>query len=785
MSTVSDTNEPSSSQQHRGSPPYSPTNAGLGGSPDVIPDIPVTAVFLVLYLILGVVHIKILKSNKGRGHKFIFNGALLGLCKIRLITMSLRIAWACHQRNVGLAMAANIFVYVGTIILYMVNWFFTQRVVRAQHTKLGWSMPYRIVHRGALVFLIVSLLMIIVTSIWQNFTLNKNARRIFRDMQLAGQTYFTVFAFAPIVFVLISLALPRHETDKFGAGRLRVNITILLIAAAVVSAGQIFRCVIVWLPPSPLRNAQGQFQNPPWYYDKACFFAFNFVTEIIVLVMYAIVRVDLRFHVPDGAKRAGDYSRSSVNVHVSEKALHPNMVSMHSNGSNETLHSYQISLFEDSGTLADSLRYPLSTLEIDGKTGAWKVKRASGVSTGSNRSSTSSQSPTWLDKNTMEENDIPPVPDIPNRMSWPLRTSMMHPNDLMAGPEHDNPSRTSKGTSKMNSRSPPKRQYELKDHGFNDHDVGDAVRAALNKLEGKNDSKGKLPKTRSPPPGYNVIEAIDAAGRSSTDKKYIHFSRPSSFEDQSNDGNNEKSQKNERRENGEKRSTVPMIITKDGRKVLRKQRRSSASEKDPYEPTSPVSPIAPEVYVPTHMMSGGLDGPSSMIEPTEALTSNTPLVLNNKRSSSLEIIKLTKRVPENRISGDSNPRILDLSTMPKHESTRESSNSSRSNSFRGVRPDLHEQMLKSVLQPTISQPVRPLQSMLPTATGSVTAPGPGVASQFGTVTSSIYSSTITSSDQREVVKGEEEFRRFSFEAAPEEAEQRLEYGERSPRTKQM
>ena len=45
----------------------------------MIPDIPITAVFLVLYLVFGVVHIKILKGNKGRGHKFIFNGALLGM----------------------------------------------------------------------------------------------------------------------------------------------------------------------------------------------------------------------------------------------------------------------------------------------------------------------------------------------------------------------------------------------------------------------------------------------------------------------------------------------------------------------------------------------------------------------------------------------------------------------------------------------------------------------------------------------------------------------------------
>jgi hypothetical protein len=42
------------------------------------------------------------------------------------------------------------------------------------------------------------------------------------------------------------------------------------------------------------------------------------------------------------------------------------------------------------------------------------------------------------------------------------------------------------------------------------------------------------------------------------------------------------------------------------------------------------------------------------------------------------------------------------------------------------------------------------------------------------VSSSIYSSTTTSSDQREAVKAEEEFRRFSFEAVPEDQEQRIE-----------
>lgn len=40
---------------------------------------PITAAFLVLYLVFGIIHIKIFKANKDRGHKFVFNGAILGM----------------------------------------------------------------------------------------------------------------------------------------------------------------------------------------------------------------------------------------------------------------------------------------------------------------------------------------------------------------------------------------------------------------------------------------------------------------------------------------------------------------------------------------------------------------------------------------------------------------------------------------------------------------------------------------------------------------------------------
>lgn len=76
----------SKAAQQQSGPPYAPHNASLGGRPDIIPDIPVTAVFLFLYVVFGIIHIKIFKKNKARGHKFVFNGALFGTFQLPLFS---------------------------------------------------------------------------------------------------------------------------------------------------------------------------------------------------------------------------------------------------------------------------------------------------------------------------------------------------------------------------------------------------------------------------------------------------------------------------------------------------------------------------------------------------------------------------------------------------------------------------------------------------------------------------------------------------------------------------
>ena len=59
--------------------PYAPQTWSLGGHPSKSVDIPITAVFLFLFIVGAATHMTILQLNLKRGHKFLFNGVIFGM----------------------------------------------------------------------------------------------------------------------------------------------------------------------------------------------------------------------------------------------------------------------------------------------------------------------------------------------------------------------------------------------------------------------------------------------------------------------------------------------------------------------------------------------------------------------------------------------------------------------------------------------------------------------------------------------------------------------------------
>ncbi|KAF1985019.1 hypothetical protein K402DRAFT_422318 [Aulographum hederae CBS 113979] len=295
--------------QNYGNGPYPSPAWSLGGRPTVGVDVPITAVFLVLFIAGAATHMTIFQLNRRKGHKFLMSALIFGFCMARIVTCTMRISSICLPQDLDLALAAQIFVAAGVVILYIVNLIFAQRIIRAQHPRWGWNKAFSFLFPFSYFVIVATIIILIVSVVQMSFTMSPSIRSRNLSMRLYGTTMFSVISFLPIPLVLLSLVVPRRvRVDKFGSGRLRTKIAVLLSASILVCLGATYRCATGWLP------AVLTTQPLPAYYAKAAFYMMNFGVEVIVVYLYAFIRVDRRFHVPDGAHGKGAYSGKSGNT---------------------------------------------------------------------------------------------------------------------------------------------------------------------------------------------------------------------------------------------------------------------------------------------------------------------------------------------------------------------------------------------------------------------------------------------------------------------------------------
>ena len=276
--------------------------ATIGGVPSPIPDDPISAVLLVLFAGSAALHMAVFQTNRRRGHKFVFSVLLFGFSMARITALAMRLAWAHHPTNLRVAIAANVFTAAGVLLLFLVNLVFAQRVVRAYLPGLGWRPPVRWAFRALYASVAGVLVMVIVVSVHMFFTLDAAVRARELDVQRFAATYLAALAFLPIPVVALAWlasASRKGSIEKFGAGRFRTKVRLLLATAALLSLGAGFRAGAAFAP----RPAS----NPAWYHYRAAYYCFNYVIELLVVYAYGAARFDRRFHVPDGSAGPGDY----------------------------------------------------------------------------------------------------------------------------------------------------------------------------------------------------------------------------------------------------------------------------------------------------------------------------------------------------------------------------------------------------------------------------------------------------------------------------------------------
>ncbi|EDU41965.1 repeatdomain containing protein [Pyrenophora tritici-repentis] len=304
-------------------PPYIPMVWPLGGLPVKGVDVPAQTVFMIFFIIGAAVHMTIFRKNKARGHKFLPNlfifgmttvvqfwnyglMIVLGFCMERILTSIVRIASVCNPKNPTFAIAAQILVAAGVLILFIINLIFAMRLVRSTHSSVGWHPAFGIAFKVLCVVIGLALIAVIASTVQSFYTLDPDIRAMDHSFQQFGATFLAIVATLPLPMTMITLLIPYSPLDRFGIGRLRTKVIVLLISTTLLSIGAWFRCGVAFQTPVA-RTAP-----MPGYLAKAPFYLLNFLVELQTVLMYAILRVDLRWYIPNGAKGPGSYARPNA-----------------------------------------------------------------------------------------------------------------------------------------------------------------------------------------------------------------------------------------------------------------------------------------------------------------------------------------------------------------------------------------------------------------------------------------------------------------------------------------
>jgi hypothetical protein len=265
---------------------------------------------MIIYIIGLIIHIVIFRQNTKNKRPFRLSFLLIYICFFRTVTMSLRMALATHPTNVSLAIAAQVFVTAGVPLLFILNLVFAQRLLRAMHPDMGWHSITNRLFQAYYVLVALSLISVITCFIQSLYTLDTHTRQVDRGFTLYGATFFLVAALFPVPFVLANYFTLDAQGKKAAiqtkgedlenvespqrprmAGSVANGARVVVVGALLLTFGAGFRTGVAYSPARPA-NA------PAWFHSKACFYVFNFVTELCVIYLYAAARVDRTFYVP-------------------------------------------------------------------------------------------------------------------------------------------------------------------------------------------------------------------------------------------------------------------------------------------------------------------------------------------------------------------------------------------------------------------------------------------------------------------------------------------------------
>lgn len=190
-------------------------------------------------------------------------------------------------------------------LTFVTNVILTQRIVRSMHPQIGWSAPFSMITRSLALSVPVITILNVVAILVAFLTNYKTVQDAFLGVVKFGVSYNLVVVAFPFVAVFLACSVPGPRPERFGTGSLRVKTSLVLFTTVCLATGASVR-TYSFFNPRPALNA-----DP--LYSKPVFYTTQFMLEIVVVALYALLRFDLLFHIPNGSHKPGDYSAAQQN----------------------------------------------------------------------------------------------------------------------------------------------------------------------------------------------------------------------------------------------------------------------------------------------------------------------------------------------------------------------------------------------------------------------------------------------------------------------------------------
>ena len=219
----------------------------MGGVPSVSVDVAPLAVFICLYLTSFVVNMTLFRRNLSKGHKFLPSALLAGFSMARVLTCCLRIGWATAQHDVSLAIAAQIFVQAGILIVYVLNLIFAQRILRAKQPEIGWSRIVGIFFKIIWALIPAALILVITLTVISFYSLKMSIESEAHWIQRGAILFLFIVAFLPLPLVAVAFALPGSaKEEEFGHGSVTSKALLLVAGTCLCCIIAGFRVGTTW-----------------------------------------------------------------------------------------------------------------------------------------------------------------------------------------------------------------------------------------------------------------------------------------------------------------------------------------------------------------------------------------------------------------------------------------------------------------------------------------------------------------------------------------------------------